>query len=139
MTKKILFVDDEPNILSGLKRLFHGKFECETANSGAEALAKIRSDGPFAVVVADMQMPGMNGVDLLTAIHSEAPRTVRMMLTGYADRPTAIEAVNKGHVFNFLSKPCSESQMKAALEAGIELYRMNMKIEEIQGTLRSFE
>ncbi|MEZ6104810.1 MAG: response regulator [Pirellulaceae bacterium] len=70
------------------------------------ALEELRQHGPFAVVVSDMQMPGMTGVQLLHRIGELSPDTVRMMLTGNADQQTAVEAVNEGHIFRFLNKPC---------------------------------
>jgi len=137
MSEKILFVDDEVNILDGLRRTLRGKFDVDTAVSGAEALAMIRSNGPYAVVVADMRMPGMNGIELLSTLHSQGSQSVRIMLTGNADRATAVDAVEKGHVFHFLSKPCSEEAMTRALQASLDLYRLHLKVGQIEEFLRN--
>lgn len=106
MSESILFVDDEVNILKGFRRDLRKRFTVATAAGAAEALAILKAEGPFAVIVADMRMPGMDGIQLLAAVKNLYPDTIRMMLTGAADQKTASEAVNKGQIFLFLSKPC---------------------------------
>jgi response regulator RpfG family c-di-GMP phosphodiesterase len=80
--------------------------------------------GPFAVVVADMRMPGMDGITFLSRVREASPDTVRIMLTGNADMQTAIDAVNQGNIFRFLTKPCPYEVMGVALEAALEQYRL---------------
>ena len=81
MTQKLLLVDDDVNLLSACERNFHGRFQIETA-AGAEAgLLKLAECGPFAVVISDRQMPGMDGIKFLSLVRERAPDTVRMMLT----------------------------------------------------------
>ncbi len=82
MTDKILFVDDEPAVLDGCKRMLHREFEVNTAISGEQGLAEIQENGPYAVVVSDMRMPEMNGAQFLSRVRQTAPETVRMLLTG---------------------------------------------------------
>jgi DNA-binding NtrC family response regulator len=82
MSKKILFVDDEPNVLQSIKRGMRSEFELDIACGGQEGLASIQSSGPYAVVVSDMRMPGMNGIEFLEQARALAPDTVRIMLTG---------------------------------------------------------
>src|SRR4051812_10280575 len=94
---RILFVDDDPNILAGYQRTLRKRYSVATALSADEGLALIESDGPFAVVVADMQMPGTNGIQFLRKAQEKAPDSIRLMLTGNADQKTAIDAVNEGH------------------------------------------
>lgn len=122
--EKILLVDDERNVLLAYKRHLYGKFKIFTAESGKEALDIIKSEGPFAVVVADYRMPGMDGIHFLYAARELAPETVRIMLTGYADLEGAIEAVNRGNVFRFLTKPCPPEDFLQAVTAGVEQYRL---------------
>jgi len=124
MTQKILLVDDDPNILQGFKRQLRKRFQIETALGGKEGLEVVVKEGPFAVIVSDMQMPKMNGIQFLNTVRSLAPESVRMMLTGNADQQTASNAVNEGHIFRFLTKPCSRETFTKALEAGIEQYRL---------------
>src|SRR5690606_11384892 len=85
MTDRILFVDDDANVLAAQRRLLRGRFEMDSAQGGEEALRAIETQGPYAVVVADMRMPGMDGVELLRRVMAAAPHTVRVMLTGNAD------------------------------------------------------
>jgi response regulator RpfG family c-di-GMP phosphodiesterase len=121
---KILFVDDDPNVLAAMQRNLRRRFVLEVAISGSEALEILRSQGPFAVIVADMSMPVMNGVELLEAVQVESPDTVRIMLTGNADQRTAAEAVNRGNVFRFLSKPCTPEALAAALDTALKEYEL---------------
>ncbi len=118
----ILCVDDEPNVLSGLQRALHGRFDVWTASSGAMGLETLREDGPFAVVVSDMQMPGMNGAAFLAQVREQAPDTVRMLLTGFSDFDAAIAAVNDGNIFRFLCKPCRRDVLVTALDAAMRQY-----------------
>jgi response regulator RpfG family c-di-GMP phosphodiesterase len=134
-------VDDDPNVLSGYQRNLRNRFALDTANGGEEALAKIETGGPYAVVVADMQMPVLSGLDLLVKIEARAPDTVRMMLTGNADQKTAVDAVNHGHVFRFLNKPCASDSLILALEAGLRQFALVTAERELlertlNGTIR---
>ena len=124
MSEKILFVDDEIQILNSMKRQLRKRFQVVTAESGLEALEIMKTAGPFSVVVSDMRMPVMDGVQLLTTIKDMYPDTVRMMLTGNADQETAIEAVNKGQIFRFLNKPCSTPMLVTSLALAQRQYRL---------------
>ena len=124
MSEKVLFVDDDQNILASYQRVFRKQFTLHTAMGGEEALAVVASHGPFAVIVSDMQMPSMNGVKFLAKARKLAPDSVRMILTGYADMQTAVESVNEGHIFRFLTKPCHPEALGKALTAGIAQYRL---------------
>ncbi len=131
MTEKILCVDDDPNILASYQRQFRKQFEMETAAGSEEGLKTITGHGPFAVVLADMNMPGMNGIQFLTEVKKQSPDTVRMILTGNADLKTAIEAVNTGNIFRFLTKPCPPDILTNALQAGIEHHFLLMGEREL--------
>ncbi len=133
---KILFVDDDPNVLAGFQRTLRKQFAFDTALSGAEALELLRKSGPYAVVVADMRMPGMEGIELLEHVRDEAPDTVRLMLTGNADQQTAVDAVNRGQVFRFLNKPCGPETLVPALETSLQHYELaRVERELLEGTL----
>jgi diguanylate cyclase (GGDEF)-like protein len=82
----------------------------------------IAQEGPFAVVVSDMRMPGMNGLELLSRLKASQPDTIRIMLTGNADQKTAVDAVNQGEVFRFLTKPCHSRGLASTLDEGLALY-----------------
>ncbi|HEY6802882.1 MAG TPA: HD domain-containing phosphohydrolase [Pyrinomonadaceae bacterium] len=124
MIEKILCVDDEPNILEAYKRALRKEFVIETASSGVRALEMMEIDGPYAVVVSDMRMPEMDGIRFLKRVGEVAPESVRMMLTGNADQQTAVNAVNEGHIFRFLNKPCPPEVLAKSLAAGIQQYRL---------------
>lgn len=122
--KKILFVDDEPNVLSAFQRQLRKQFSVETALGPKEGLAALQNWRDYAVVVADMRMPEMNGVEFLVQVKELAPDVVRMMLTGNADQTTAIEAINEGNIFRFLNKPCSPEKLTQALDAGMRQHQL---------------
>jgi response regulator RpfG family c-di-GMP phosphodiesterase len=121
---KILFVDDEPAVLNGYQRLLHREFDVSIASGGEQGLASIRTNGPYAVVISDMQMPGMNGAQFLSQVRVNAPDTVRILLTGHTDLNAAIEAVNQGNIFRFLTKPCEKEQLVKALATGVHQYKL---------------
>lgn len=136
MNQRILCVDDEPNILQGYQRALRKSYDISVAASGAAGLALIQKSAPFAVVVSDMRMPGMDGVQFLARVKELAPNSVRLMLTGNVDQQTAIDAVNQGNIFRFLNKPCSAEDFSQALAAGVEQYRLIMAEQELlEGTL----
>ena len=106
MVRRILCVDDEPNVLLALERQFRKQFEIQTAVGSELGLKAIVENGPYAVVVSDLRMPVMDGNRFLAQVRKLSPDTVRVMLTGQADLADAITAVNEGHIFQFLTKPC---------------------------------
>ena len=119
---KILLVDDEEKLLSALRRRLSNEFEIVTATGGIQALTIINEDPGIAVVVADMQMPEMNGIELLKQVKVQAPEIRRLMLTGNADLETAIAAINEGKVMRFLRKPCDSADLKSALSHALAEY-----------------
>jgi DNA-binding NtrC family response regulator len=120
---RILIVDDDEWNLDALKRQLHSRYEVTTATGGLEAMKLVMSRPPYAVVVCDLRMPGIDGVTLLYLIRQAAPDTVRVLLTGQADVESASSAVNQGNIFRFLIKPCSSGMLFRALEAAVEQYR----------------
>jgi len=124
MADKILFVDDEPAVLDGYKRILHKDFDLNTATGGEQALAEIHEHGPYSVVISDMRMPGMNGAQFLARVRQTAPDTIRMLLTGHADLNAAMDAVNEGNIFRFLTKPCEKEVLGKAITTGLVQYRL---------------
>jgi response regulator RpfG family c-di-GMP phosphodiesterase len=121
---RVLCVDDEQALLDGLRRQLRGVFEFTGVTSGEDALGALRAEGPFAVIVSDMKMPGMDGVEVLSKAWQMAPDTTRLLLTGFATLESAVAAVNQGNVFRLLLKPCSRADLVSALEAANEQYRL---------------
>jgi len=131
VTDRILIVDDEPAILEGYRRSLYQVYRPDTAKSGQEALSMIANHGPYAVVISDMRMPGMDGVRFLSEVCKVAPDTVRVILTGYADFQSAMEAVNEGKVFRFLTKPCEGPALIQALNACINQNHLILAEKEL--------
>ena len=121
---RVLFVDDEPQLLEGIQRALHKQVDLETASSGAGGLLKLRDASKFALVISDMRMPNMNGAQFLAKVRIQAPDTVRMILTGNADLDAAVAAVNEGHIFRFLTKPINFEQLLIAVNDGIRQHHL---------------
>ena len=124
MTNRVLFVDDEQNVLDGIRRALRKDVDLEIAVGGEEGLRILREAGPFAVVVSDMRMPNMSGPQFLAKVRELSPDTVRMVLSGQAEMESTIAAVNDGHIYRFMTKPCEPEQLLAAVEAGLRQYRL---------------
>jgi putative two-component system response regulator len=121
---KILFVDDEPPFLTAIQRAFHHRFDICVAQSAEEGLLLIKNDGTFAVVVSDFQMPGTDGAAFLAQVREISPDSIRLMLTGCVQLETSIRAVNEGHIFRFLTKPCPMDVLEKALLDGLRQYHL---------------
>jgi response regulator RpfG family c-di-GMP phosphodiesterase len=131
-------VDDEPNILQAMERQFRKQFEIHTAVGPVLGLQAITGEGPFAVVVSDLRMPEMDGIEFLTRVRAVSPDTVRVILTGQADMDAAIAAVNQGNIFQFLTKPCPVDTLARTLHAAQEQHRLiTAERELLEQTLRS--
>jgi response regulator RpfG family c-di-GMP phosphodiesterase len=124
MNGRILCVDDDENILASYQRQLRKQFQIQTALGAEAGLQMVSSERPFAVVVSDLRMPGMGGIEFLSRIRQMTPDTVRIMLTGNADLRAAVEAVNEGNIFRFLTKPCNPEVFAQALQAGLQQYRL---------------
>ncbi len=137
MNNSVLLVDDDPDILSAYKRTLHRKFQLFSAQSGSEGLNILKDNGPFAAIVSDFRMPGMDGIQFLTQARSLYPDTIRIMLTGQADMQAAIDAINQGNIFRFLSKPCPPDLLMETLYTAIEQFRLiNAERELLDQTLK---
>jgi signal transduction histidine kinase len=121
---RILCVDDEPNVLAGLSSVLRKRFDVTTAVGGEAGLQALSTRGPFLVIISDFAMPEMDGAQFLAQARIVAPDTVRVLLTGEASMANAIEVVNSGHVFRFLTKPCPPHQLIAALEECLQQARL---------------
>lgn len=124
MNKRVLFVDDEFLILSSMLRNLRGKFDIKVAQSGHEALEKLRAGPEFGVIVSDFKMPEMNGIEFLIECRKISPDSVRIMLTGQADMKLAVNAVNQGNIYQFLTKPIPPEPLESVLKSALEHYRL---------------
>lgn len=121
---RVLLVDDDRNLLDSLRRVLGADCDLFTAESGEEALGALAVCGPFTVIVADLMMPGMDGIELLSRVARSSPDTVRVLLTGHADLQTAIDAANKGSVYRFLTKPCPPELLRQSVDSAREHARL---------------
>jgi CheY-like chemotaxis protein len=124
VNRNVLFIDDEQNVLEGIKRQLRRSFDITTALGAAEGLTALLGKTEFAVIVSDMRMPGKDGTQFLAEAQKICPNSIRMMLTGDSDQQTAIHAVNKGNIFRFLTKPCEPQALIANVEAGLRQYEL---------------
>ncbi len=122
VNRKILFVDDEPAALKCYRKMLQSKFDIATAVNGEDGLLALRNHGPFAIVVSDMQMAGMDGVQFLKRVRQAAPNTIRLLLTGHADLNCAVKAINEGYIFRLLLKPCEKSVLSEAITMALAHY-----------------
>lgn len=130
----VLFVDDEANILSSLKRLFRPQgYRIFTAESGAQGL-EIMARESVDLVVSDMRMPEMNGAQFLEKVREKWPDTVRILLTGYAEIGATIEAINKGQIYRYISKPWEDNDITLTVKHALQqknLEREKQRLEEL--------
>jgi len=119
---RLLFVDDEQRVLNSMRIMFRRQFDLFLASHGAEALDIVR-DKDIDVIVADHRMPKMTGVEVLSKVRALSPRTVRILLTGYADLDAVEGSINESEVFRFLTKPCAPAQLRETIELAAKLAR----------------
>jgi DNA-binding NtrC family response regulator len=124
---RILCVDDEPELLAALRLVLRRRFDVVTADSGGAGVDLIKAR-PFAAVMSDLRMPRMDGGTFLAQCRELAPHTVRLLLTGYADR-TLLGAIDERAIFRILIKPCQPDAVVAALSAACERH-----YELVEGT-----
>lgn len=134
---KILCIDDEINVLKSLKRVFlEDDYEILTAESGEEGLDILKSEQPVQIVISDYRMPGMNGVDFLKAVYENWPDTVRIVLSGYADTASVVEAINEGQIYKFIPKPWNDNDLRVTVSNALERYFLQKRNRELTEELK---
>lgn len=121
MRYKILIVDDEASNLRALERLFRTEYEVLTAGSGADALSLLEHHD-MALLIADQRMPGMSGIELMQRTARLRPHMVRILLTGYTDVDSLIEAINSGRVYKYITKPWNNDDLLLTVARALEHY-----------------
>lgn len=121
MSYKIIVVDDEPANLRLLERLFRHDYEVITAESGEDAL-RLLGQHDAALLITDQRMPGMTGVELLNHTATIRPHMVRIILTGYTDVETLVEAINSGLVYKYVTKPWNNEELRLTVTRALEHY-----------------
>ncbi|MEP6356079.1 MAG: HD domain-containing phosphohydrolase [Hyphomicrobiales bacterium] len=123
---RVLIVDDDERLLNAIKRTLRKDFDLTVALGAQEALKILKTSKPFEVVVSDQNMPDMKGVDFLNEVEKKWPSVVRIMLTGNNDQDTAASAINTGKIFRFLTKPCEQKTLAAAINDGVNHHHLLM-------------
>ena len=119
----VLYVDDEEHNLMSFKATFRIKYKVHTAISGEDAI-KIMDAEPIDVIITDQRMPNMTGVQFLESILDKHPDPMRILLTGYADLNAVIDAVNKGKIFHYLTKPWNEEELDMTIQRAYDIYKL---------------
>jgi len=125
----ILFVDDEEHNLVSFKASFRTKYQIETAIGGQEAI-EILKEKYFDIIITDQRMPRMTGVEFLEQIIKTHPDTMRILLTGYTDMVAVVDAINKGKIFHYLTKPWSEEELDNTIQKAYQVLLERKKIIE---------
>lgn len=133
--KQVVVVDDEPSILSALGRVFYDDNLTLTCFESAQHALVFCRENTVAVVLSDVQMPGMNGIELMSQLAKEFPHLERILLTGQSDMGSTIEAINRGRVSYFLEKPWDEDRLRGAINKGIELANMRRRNHYLEACL----
>lgn len=130
----ILYVDDEENNLISFKAVFRLKYKVFTAISAMEGM-KILETKPVEIIITDQRMPEMTGIEFLEKVLEVYPDPVRILLTGYADMNAVIDAVNKGKIFHYLSKPWNEEELDMTIKRAYEVYKAAIDVKEMNAKL----
>jgi len=121
---RVLFVDDEPRVLTTMRMLFRAHYEVYFAEGGPQALELLRKQ-PVDVVVSDQRMPGMSGIELLRAARELNPNAMRILLTGYSDLNAIIGSINEGEIFRFVNKPWSNEDLSTTVARAVTAARVS--------------
>jgi two-component system response regulator HupR/HoxA len=133
--ESILIVDDQPEILNALERLLKEEYKIHKASSGLAGIDILKKQD-VAVILADQRMPGMTGVEFLSQALSLQPHTVRILITAYADITASIEAVNKGQIYSYISKPWEPDDLQMVIHRAVERYKLQEKNVELTKKLK---
>lgn len=126
---RILYLDDEDNNLRSFKAAFRREYEVYTANNTEDAFSIIKSQKP-QVIFSDQRMPVTSGVEFFNAVRQVFPEPVRILITGFTDVNDIIDAINKGHIYRYITKPWSEAEIKVAIENAYDLYHTRRQLQE---------
>jgi len=136
INRSLLIVDDEPNVISSLKRLLKKEgFTIFSAGSGSEGISLL-NDQDVGVVISDMVMPGMDGVTFLNLVKEQRPNTVRLLLTGHGSMENAVDAINRSRIFEYLTKPWEANRLINSLHRAFEHYNLTAENQRLQRITR---
>jgi FixJ family two-component response regulator len=124
---RVLIVDDDPQLLAGLSRNLRRLVPVVAAAGGAEALAVLKKDRAFSVIICDMRMPGMDGAQFFAEARLLVPDAVRILLTGQADLAAVVAAINQGRIYRFIAKPVDRDELMRVIGAAMAHYRLQQE------------
>ncbi len=130
-TFSILYLDDEPDNLIAFKAVFRRFFEVFTAENAREAF-EILAVQKIDLIISDQRMPGMTGVEFFEKIQDVYPNSIRMILTGYSDMQAIVDAINKGKIYYYITKPWKFEELKVILDNALETYTLRIKNEQLE-------
>ncbi|MCC6335699.1 MAG: response regulator [Myxococcales bacterium] len=135
--RRVLIVDDEANVCSALRRsLSREGYQIEACTNPDEALAKMKTRS-FDLVISDHLMPEMTGLEFLKRVRDRYPDAVRIILTGHADMQTAIDAINQGEIYRFLTKPWDDLELKVCITLAFEKLDLERENRALLSRLRA--
>ncbi|POY35217.1 two-component system response regulator [Solitalea longa] len=132
----ILYIDDEPHNLTAFKAAFRREYTIFIAESAAEG-RKILDNNDIHILITDQRMPNITGIEFLESILEIHPNPIRMLLTGYADISAVIDAINKGQVYRYISKPWDEQELRQNIKNGYDVYMLRKKNKQLTEDLAS--
>ena len=130
----LLYVDDEINNLNAFKASLRRDYNILTAESGEEAL-EVLKENKVHIIITDQRMPKMTGIELLEKVLQLYPDPIRILLTGYADIQAVIDAINKGQVYKYITKPWDEQELRLSIKNSYEVYRLREENKELTSQL----
>jgi response regulator RpfG family c-di-GMP phosphodiesterase len=130
----ILYVDDEVNNLNTFKATFRKDYEIHLASSAEEG-RKILLEKPIEIIITDQRMPVMTGVEFLSSIIEVYPDPIRILLTGYSDMQAVVDAINKGQVYQYITKPWDEQQFRIAIKKAYEVFSLRQENKQLMKSL----
>jgi len=131
---KVLYLDDEENNLKSFQASFRREYQVFTAQNSEDAFDIVKKERPH-VIFSDQRMPVTSGVEFFNAIRQIFPESVRILITGYTDINDIIEAINKGHIYRYITKPWSDSEIRVAIENAYEIYSTRQQLKEKMAAL----
>ncbi|MCE5313095.1 MAG: response regulator [Nitrospiraceae bacterium] len=133
----LLIVDDEPQVLAALKRIFmDDPFDVCTASNAAEGMDLLKSR-KISVIISDHQMPGISGVEFLSKVKSGNPEIMRIILTGHADLGSAIQAINKGEIYKYILKPWNDKELRLIVYSAMDRFNLEEENRRLLRIIRN--
>lgn len=126
----VLYIDDEVHNLNAFKAAFRRIFNVFIAESAAEG-KKILEENPIEIILSDQRMPGTTGIEFFESILETHPEPIRILITGYTDINAVIDAINRGQVYKYLTKPWVEDDVKNFVEKAFEVFRLRRENKEL--------